>query len=289
MKKRLLLIGFLFMLGGLLSAKTVEDSTFEQAKEEVIMRQIGHQVLLHAGDSLSRVLPIKKVAPQKYQIHFEGSFSFAPDSLVAVIDRVVRDHELSNDYVVEVLNCNEQEVIYGYAISNTSQNDIIPCSSRPQPKSCYYLNIHFSDRRTSGEKQSPFVWLVFGLFLTISLSAAYLYTKNRNPTNKAAVPSQQYTIGRAVFYAEEQYLVVEEAQISLTPTEAKLLQLFAAAPNQVIEKSVIQKEIWQHDGEIISRSLDVFISKLRKKLKAVEEAQLVNVHGKGYRLEIVNS
>ena len=81
-------------------------------------------------------------------------------------------------------------------------------------------------------------------------------------------------------------MLIENEQTALTPTEAKLLHLFAVAPNQVIEKSVIQKEIWQHDGEIISRSLDVFISKLRKKLKGLENVQLVNVHGKGYRLEI---
>lgn len=265
----------------------VEDSTFEEVKEEVIMRQIGHQILLHAGDSISRVLPIKKLALRKYQVHFESPFSFSPDSLVATIDRIIRDHELSNDYVVQVLNCGEQEVIYGYAIFNSTQDDIIPCSSRPQPKSCYYLNIQFSDTLSSPQKQSYLPWMLAFLGLSLVASAIWLYLKNHKQ-EKSSLPSptHEYPIGKATFNFEEQYLMIENEQVPLTPTETKLLHLFAAAPNQVIEKSIIQKEIWQHDGEIISRSLDVFISKLRKKLKGLENVQLINVHGKGYRLEV---
>lgn len=283
----MLFIGLVLAFLGLQGTSIVENSTFEEAKEEVIMRQIGHQILLHAGDSISRVLPIKKLAERKYQVHFESPFSFSPDSLVATIDRIIRNHELSNDYVVQVLNCGEQEVIYGYAIMNSTQDDIIPCSSRPQPQSCYYLNIQFSDDAPYSQKRSYLPWILAFLGLGLAMLTIWFYLKNQNQEKTILpYPTQQYSIGKAIFNLEEQYLQIENEQISLTPTEAKLLHLFATAPNQVIEKPVIQKEIWQHDGEIISRSLDVFISKLRKKLKGLENVQLVNVHGKGYRLEI---
>ncbi|MEM6700644.1 MAG: winged helix-turn-helix domain-containing protein [Bacteroidota bacterium] len=288
MKKSVLFIGLILAFLGLQGTSAVEGSSFEEAKEEVIMRQIGHQILLHSGDSLSRVLPIKKLAQRKYQVHFESPFSFAPDSLVATIDRIIKNHELSDDYVVQVLNCGEQSVIYGYAIMNSTQDDIIPCSSRPQPKSCYYLNIQFSDTMPLPQKQSYFPWTLSFLGISLAGSAIWFYLKNqKQEKNTPSSPTHQYAIGKAIFNFEEQHLLIENEQIALTPTEAKLLQLFAIAPNQVIEKSVIQKEIWQHDGEIISRSLDVFISKLRKKLKGLENVQLVNVHGKGYRLEVV--
>jgi len=283
----LLSIGLIFVFGFLQGTNLVEDSTFEQAKESVIMRQIGHEILLASGDSLSRVLPIKKVSERKYQIHFESPFSFSPDSLVNVINRIISKYELSNDYVVDVLRCGKSEVIYSYAILNSMQDDIVPCSSRLQPKSCYFLNIQFSDK-PSNREQFHWNWLFATLGISISLSGIWMYVKNRKQVKNTLSPptTQKYPIGQAIFHFEEQYLLLREKKIPLTLTEAKLLRLFASSPNQIIEKATIQKEIWQHDCEIISRSLDVFISKLRKKLKELDNVQLVNVHGKGYRLEV---
>jgi DNA-binding response OmpR family regulator len=65
-----------------------------------------------------------------------------------------------------------------------------------------------------------------------------------------------------------------------------LLYIFASAPNEIIDRNRLQKEIWEDEGIIVGRSLDVFISKLRKKLENDSTVRLVNIHGKGYKLEI---
>jgi len=65
-----------------------------------------------------------------------------------------------------------------------------------------------------------------------------------------------------------------------------VLQILAGKPNSIIERDSIQKEVWENEGVIVTRSLDMFISKLRKKLIADELVKIVNVHGKGYKLEI---
>jgi DNA-binding response OmpR family regulator len=72
----------------------------------------------------------------------------------------------------------------------------------------------------------------------------------------------------------------------LTAKENKLLLIFARSPNAVIERTRLQKEIWEDEGVIVGRSLDMFISKLRKKLETDPSIQLINIHGKGYRLEV---
>ena len=61
--------------------------------------------------------------------------------------------------------------------------------------------------------------------------------------------------------------------IDLTKTETRVLRIFAAAPNEAIERSRLQKEIWEDEGVIVGRSLDMFISKLRKKLECDIEVQ----------------
>jgi DNA-binding response OmpR family regulator len=73
---------------------------------------------------------------------------------------------------------------------------------------------------------------------------------------------------------------------SLTFREAKLLQLFAENPDQLMEREFIINRIWADEGVLVGRSLDVFVSRLRKKLADDPSVAIVAVHGVGYKLEV---
>ncbi len=60
----------------------------------------------------------------------------------------------------------------------------------------------------------------------------------------------------------------------------------AANQNQAMERDQLLKEVWEDDGVFVGRSLDVFISKLRKKLLHDAGIRIINIHGKGYKLEV---
>lgn len=78
-----------------------------------------------------------------------------------------------------------------------------------------------------------------------------------------------------------------EAAKSLTETEARLLHLFALLPNETIPRSRLQKELWEEQGVIVGRSMDAFISKLRRKLEAEPKVSIVVIRGAkvtGWRL-----
>ncbi len=93
-------------------------------------------------------------------------------------------------------------------------------------------------------------------------------------------------VGSYKFHRDKQYLEYNTEQIKLSEKESKLLYILATKPNSLIERSVLQK-VWEDEGVIVDRSLDMFISKLRKKLQTDPTVRLVNVHGKGYKLEII--
>ncbi len=76
-----------------------------------------------------------------------------------------------------------------------------------------------------------------------------------------------FTLGSIVFDANNRKLITNEKTVGLTGTETRLLLIFALSPNESIERSRLQKEIWEDEGIIVGRSLDMFISKLRKKLE----------------------
>jgi DNA-binding response OmpR family regulator len=78
-------------------------------------------------------------------------------------------------------------------------------------------------------------------------------------------PKDIFTLGSMSFNAEARKLLANGTTIDLTKTETRVLRIFALSPNEAIERSRLQKEIWEDEGVIVGRSLDMFISKLRKK------------------------
>jgi len=75
-----------------------------------------------------------------------------------------------------------------------------------------------------------------------------------------------------------------EESVKLSPKESKLLQMLSLYKNDLLPRETALKEIWQDDNYFTSRSMDVYIAKLRKLLKKDETVKIVNIHGAGFRL-----
>jgi hypothetical protein len=259
------------------------SNDFDIAKREVLLRRIGDQLLMQSGDSKSRVLPIQKIAENEYQIRFENELTFIPDSLVNTTRRLLAKDPLVSNYVVNVLNCGNSSVAYGYAISNNKKNDIIACKGRVQPKGCYMINIKFKPAGIYTAKNG----YILGI-LSFLAFVGFIFLRSGKP-QKATSGDQNtntLTFGSVLFNVQERQLVINKNTIDLTGTETRLLLIFALSPNQTIERSRLQKEIWEDEGVIVGRSLDMFISKLRKKLEFDPNIKITVIRGKGYKLEI---
>ena len=88
---------------------------------------------------------------------------------------------------------------------------------------------------------------------------------------------------------ENQLLYIADTHHNLTYREAKLLHLFVKNKNQLLERDFILKSVWEDEGIIVGRSIDVFVSRLRKLLQEDTSLKIVAVHGVGYRLEVTVS
>jgi len=100
------------------------SSDFDIARREVLLRRIGDELLSQSGDLTSRVLPVKKIAENEYQISFENKLTFQPDSLVNTTQRLLAKDPLAGDYVVNVVNPDNTSVTYGYAISKNKKRSL---------------------------------------------------------------------------------------------------------------------------------------------------------------------
>ena len=209
------------------------NDDIDLARQEILLRNIGHQILLYSGDSTSRVLPVKKIAENEYQIRFENDFTFRPDSLVKIISRSLEKNKLAHNYVVNVLNCSGKEVVYGYTIYSNKQDDIIPCRGRNEPKACYVIDVKFEKQGTLIPKIS-YVAGGIPLLAFIGLMLSRSVKKSKNVPEHAGIVNDYLKIGQTCFYPQKRQLVNSGTITELTAKENKLLLIFAHSPNEVI-------------------------------------------------------
>ena len=108
----------------------------------------------------------------------------------------------------------------------------------------------------------------------------------RSQARPPATTSSSYQIGEYEFNHTNLILRNAGREQQLTQREADLLRLLARHPNQLLKRTEILETLWGEDDYFLGRSLDVFISRLRKHLKADPRVRIENVHGVGFRLQI---
>ncbi|QTD36252.1 hypothetical protein JL193_08735 [Polaribacter batillariae] len=146
-----------------------ENETDFTERAKIALREVGHQLLLANKDSLSLILPIKKIEAFKYQISFEKPLSFEPSTLVKIIKEVFKKTHFHKNYRVEVVETSLKEVVYSYEINIEEEKTIIPCAGRFLPEKEYKIEVKFLDIETS----SNYMWW----YILIPLILGILYRR----------------------------------------------------------------------------------------------------------------
>ena len=103
-------------------------------------------------------------------------------------------------------------------------------------------------------------------------------------TMKTLMSVTTYKIGTYTFDVEKRLLIHGSSSVKLTAKEAYLLVLFATNPSAILERKYILQTIWKEDNFRTSRSMDVYITKLRKYLSEDPALNIKNIHGAGFQL-----
>ncbi len=285
MKNKIYIFALILLAVGIISAKSFmgkREDTFSEKHLNIVLRNIGHQLLLQAGDSTSIVLPVKKINDKTFQIEFQHELIFVHDSLISLVSKNLKINHLPSDYIVNVLNCNSNAIVFGFEMS-TKNDNLTPCSGRTQGIGCYVVQIEFL--ATSSTNTYAYLLLLIPLALV-----GYLFSKKIfSPKNSIPLPdNEEFTsIGNSQFYEQKHILQYDLQQNELTENESQLLKIFSENQNQLVDRERLLKEIWEDKGSIVvGRSLDVLVSKLRKKLSNDEAIRIINIHGKGYKMMV---
>jgi len=274
-------VGAFFLSAGTILVNEVTPAPLPVKELTIAMRQIGHQILLHAGDSSSRVLPVRQ-ADQTFQIQFESPFTFIPDSLVKIVDRELSNSTSNLSYTVNMLECLSKDIIYGFRIGKLEMTTVVPCLGREQPVKCYLLDIAFHKKQKSIFENSYLLVIALASLSVVAFVGRTFSRKDKSTKE----PVNFIQIGSYQFFQNKRELKHSDELIDLSEKEGRLLEIFTSHINQPVSREQLMKEVWNDEGVLVSRSLDVFVSKLRKKLKHDPTIQLVSIHGIGYKLLI---
>ena len=111
----------------------------------------------------------------------------------------------------------------------------------------------------------------------------------KNIVNIPETDTFEFTVGKFCYNSKLRFLnIASQEPLKLSPKENQLLRLLVLHVNDLLPREVALNKIWRDDNYFTSRSMDVYIAKLRKYLKPDSNVEILNIHGEGFRL-VVNS
>lgn len=288
----LLSAGLIVVEGMGIRDESSQPNRQQEQRVNLALRETADRLLDLAGDSTAYIPPVTQVNQHEFLLCLEQTFNY--DSLPAFLEESFERFELPEDYYVMVNDCMSQKLVLGYQTGLFSGGEIA-CSGRDQKAACYNLSVVFNseDLEEPLQKLNIGLWVSLLAFSLLALAFSY-YKQNKQPESLAepavlvqpAVEPALLAFGDSVFDPKNLYVIVQRERHSLTFREAKLLEHFVRHANQLLERPAILAAVWEDEGVIVGRSLDVFVSRLRKILKKDESVKIANVHGVGYRLVV---
>ena len=279
----LLVLPVIAWLLPLLPAK--KQGEFSPEKVNLALRRTADRLLRAEGDSTSRIPAIEQTEERVWRVRIERPFQY--DKLPDLLQSSLELHGIQQPYDVAIRNCEQGTIELGYQKLDFVQSSNVPCQGREMPVGCHYIEIKFLDKRANSALWTSIAGI--SLLLLGGLGGYWISRRKKTVEPISATQTIESTpglkFGNSSLDVASQVLFCGGVRHTLTFRETKLLHLFAQNPDKLLERDFILQEVWADEGILVGRSVDVFVSRLRKKLATDPLVALVAVHGVGYRLE----
>lgn len=263
-----------------------EEQTLKELSPEKVnlaLRRTADGLLIQSGDSTSRIPVVEQIKSNVWRLQLNQAFIY--EQLPFLLQSSLDLYEIDRPYEVAIRRCEDATIDLGFHQSDYLNTGRVPCAGREFPETCHYIEITFLN-----ESKQKTLWTAKSGILLLLLSSAigfWFFRKQKSQTPAASGEPELLEFGNSRLDVAGQFLIHGDERQSLTFRETKLLKLFAAHPDQLLERDFILKQVWADEGVLVGRSIDMFVSRLRKKLAADSSVSITAVHGVGYRLETV--
>jgi hypothetical protein len=278
------------LLLGLQPASSNNETIRFAEKANLALRRTAHHLLIINGDSLSQIPPVRQVNASTFSVKLDHLFDY--EKLPKLLQQSLEMQGITEGYNVTVMNCGTDVLRLGYNFQDLNQKGGVPCEGRQHEQACYDLQVSFITTPPVTQANSKWWLLPFGGVLAGLWFIAWKRSQSRNTTVRfsEALPPPAATgigFGNSILDIRNQILISESVTYNLTYREAKLLNLFVSHTNQILERDFILKSVWEDEGVIVGRSVDVFVSRLRKLLVKDPKVKISAIHSIGYKMEVL--
>lgn len=272
---------------------SLKNTGAEPKKDKInlALRRTGHLLLKAKGDSTTEIPPVEEVKNGVWRLKLNHHFAYK--DLPEILHASFMLHGIQRNYDVAVISCDDNKIEAGYNLNDYLVNKQVPCQERETNNNCQYIEVSFQKSQAPLSSPYQYLWALltpFAYFLWTQFKVPKNVNNSSSPDTKVELiaPEKEPLLQFGAFLLDYtgQKLIVKEVVHNLTYREAKLLHLFVTHANQILERSTIIEKVWADEGVLVGRSVDMFVSRLRKMLKDDPTVQIVAVHGIGYRLEI---
>jgi hypothetical protein len=285
------LLSLMFVIGfGAIDANANNESILFTEKVNLALRRTADRLLRGNGDSTSVIPPVEQLDANTFVIRLDSLFDY--DKLPALLQQSLDLHKINRTYNVSILNCENGKLQLGYSFFDLRKDGGVACAGRKRTAGCYNLKLTFEPEQKTALFGAG--WWMFPVGTAFALLGFMVWRNQRKrpPENVTIVsneesPDNNLHFGNSRLDASNMFLKSGDYSHKLTYREAKLLKLFISHANQVLERDFILKSVWEDEGIIVGRSVDVFVSRLRKMLAGDQQIKITAVHGIGYRMEVL--
>ncbi len=298
MKKSLILI-LIIIVVSLFAAQWMQiagvetqSATAFNDKANLALRQTGHQLLLLNGDSTSTVPPIEELDASSFQLELNACINY--DTLSFLLTNAFNQFGIKSHFNTMVLDCDSEQIMLGFNDLAVIEG-VVACAGREQDADCNIIKVVFEDIENS-QISTFYAQLGLGLLLALLLARLFFFPAREkeldtlsslsNNTESNIENDDVFNIGNSTIDIKNQIYKFDSKAKDLTFREAKLLGYFAQNSNQILGREQLLDEVWGDEGVIVGRSLDVFVSRLRKIITDDHSINIKTVHGVGYKFEI---
>ena len=266
-----------------LSSTKLSESTDMAESINLALRQTAHHLYNIKKDSTSMIPPVEQIASNQFSLKLDKAINY--DTLPFLLNQAFSDFSIPTNYEVTIKDCISNDILLGYNYLSFLNNET-PCRGRDQFSDCTIIGLSFIDQKTGNYK-----YVIGSILFFLASLVSLILTKNINPkphkTLQAGLPKvESIHLANSYFTPKNLTIKINNQVKTLTFRESKLLKYFFSNPNQVLQRDDIKHHVWGNEGVIVGRSVDVFVSRLRKILKEDQGLEIKNVHGVGYRLEV---
>lgn len=262
------------------------DAVRFSEKANLALRRTAHLLLVENGDSISVITPVQQPDAHTFIIRIDKLFDY--DKLPVLLQKSLEIHGIDRGYDVSVVRCENSSIALGYNFQDLNRKEGVPCRGRELKAGCYNLKVSFYPETKTASGNGNWWILPIGSFLA---GLGFIVWKKSKKDDKRVENSEVFVeskinFGNSSLDVNNLTLISEHKSFALTYREAKLLHLFTNNQNTVLERDFILKSVWEDEGIVVGRSVDVFVSRLRKMLSEDLRVKISAVHGVGYRLEV---